>query len=362
SREESLLRNAEEVGRLAAQAHALVSEDDDSAIARLAAARERLERLSAIDPEAAQIRDQIEEARLTAAEAARGIAGYADAETFNPGRLERVAGRLADLDRLKRRYGATLQEVLAYREQAAGELSLLDRAADRLATIDAELEESESAYRRSAASLSDRRRQAAAVLEKGLRRELGDLAMEGTRVAIAVEAADPAERAAHGADRVEFLIAPNKGEPLRPLARIASGGELSRLMLALRNAAEARGDRRVLIFDEIDSGIGGRTAEVVGQRLAALASSQQVLCVTHLPQIAAFADRHFRVMKQEAAGRTQAMVAPLDREGRIDELARMLGGSPPQSARRHAAALVRQVGPGGPGKPSSPARGTRAQR
>jgi DNA repair protein RecN (Recombination protein N) len=341
AREESLLRHAEEIARLASLSFALISDDDDSVMARLGAASDAIGRLSAIDPRAGEVLSAIRESRVAASEAARGLSGYIGREEMDPGRLEQVAARLAELQRLRRKYGASLQDVLDYHERAASELVSLGGAASRLTELEVEIVESRAAYSRMAGELTATRQRAARRLEKAVEKELKALAMEGTRVEIVVSAG--VEPGPHGVDVIEFLIAPNRGEELKPLSRIASGGELSRLMLAVRNAAQAgRTDERTLIFDEVDSGVGGEVASAVGQRLAALGAAQQVLCVTHLPQIASFAQRHFQVSKRTAGGRTKAEVRALDDTGRIDELARMLGGSQTETAKRHAATLLKR--------------------
>ncbi|MGH9867523.1 MAG: DNA repair protein RecN [Candidatus Polarisedimenticolia bacterium] len=339
-REESLLRNGAEVARLAGEAFALLSDDDASAVTRLAGAEERLARLASIDPEAARAAALARDARLAASEAAASLSGYLDAGEFDPVRLEQVAGRLAELDRLKRRYGPSLEEVLAHLEEGRASLAALAEAPEKLKRLEEDLASARASYLQAAEALSARRLTASRQLARAVQKELEAMAMASTRVEIALDRLDPPAWGSHGLDRIEFLIAPNAGEGLRPLSRIASGGELSRLMLAVRNASAAHGDARTLIFDEVDSGVGGRVAETVGERLAALGRRQQVLCVTHLPQIAALADRHFRIGKHTAGGRTRAEVTLLDREGRVEELARMLGGSPSDTARRHAAAMI----------------------
>ena len=341
-REESLLRHAGEVARLAGEAFSLLSDADDAAIARLAAAGERLRKLSTIDPRAGELASLVEEARLSAAEAATDLARYGGIEGLDPARLEHVAARLAQLARLKHRFGPELDDVIQRREQAATQLAALGVASETLQRVKVELEAAAAQYAGLAGDLSHRRLDASGRLARAVRDELAALAMEGARLEIVVRSTASDQPTAHGTDAIEYLIAPNPGEEPRPLARIASGGELSRLMLALRNAAGG-GDRRTLIFDEVDSGIGGRVAEMVGQRLAAISRGQQVLCVTHLPQIAAFADRHFRVTKVAAGARTRAEVRLLDADGRVEELARMLGDTPHETARRHAAAMVKMV-------------------
>jgi len=339
-RQESLLRHASEVRRLAAEAFALLSDDDDAAITRLAGAQQRAEKLIGFDPRAAQTLSGIEQALAAASEAARELTPYLETGELDPGGLDQVASRLASLGRLKRRYGPSLEQVLAHRDNAAAELAALGGTADRLEAIGSELEEARAQYRLGASELSGRRARAGQKLAKGMLKELEALAMEATRVKIAVTTDASADPGPFGQDSVEFLISPNAGEELRPLARIASGGELSRLMLAVRNVTDAMGAGVTLVFDEVDSGIGGRVAESVGRRLAALGKTRQVLCVTHLPQIASFADRHFSVHKSVSGSRTRAHVALLEEAGRVEELARMLGDAPARTARQHAAALI----------------------
>ena len=349
------MRNAGEIGSLAGQVHGLLSDDDDSVATRLGASKALLDRLTAFDPQAGAIAALVEEARVGVAEASRSVSRYLEREGFDPNRLDRVAGRLADLERLKRRYGGTLDEVIASLETARTERAALGSVPERAEALAAEVQRMEAAYMKLARELSERRQRAALELGRTAAKELAALAMEGTRLEILVDPEDPPQPRPSGIDRIGFWIAPNRGEALKPLARVASGGELSRLMLALRNAVEEADDARTLIFDEVDSGIGGSVADAVGQRLSRLARRHQILCVTHLPQIAAFADRHFHVRKRTEGGRTRATVSMLDEDGRVEEIARMLGGMPPETARRHAAAMVGRSG-------SKGSRGLRGSR
>ena len=350
-REEALLRHAEEVRALAEEACVLLNEDDASALGRLGAVRDRLARLAAIDDRCAEALRAVEEARLGLKEALRTIEPYREAGEYEPGRLDQVAARLAAIDRLKRKYGPGVDDVLAYLERVSAEIETLGGAAQRLTGIDGEIGAAARCYADAAGRLSALRREAARSLETALRKELRALAMERCRFAVAFEThEDPQGEAVVGGRRVacrrdgiesvEFLIAPNPGEELRPLARIASGGETARLMLALRSAWEARTDARTLIFDEVDAGIGGAVAESVAQRLKGLSRRQQVLCVTHLPQIAALADRHLRIEKETSGGRTRATAALVKDGERVEELARMIGSPRTPTARRHAAALI----------------------
>jgi DNA repair protein RecN (Recombination protein N) len=350
-REEALLRHAEEILALADEACLLLNEDDASILARLGTVRERLSRLAAIDGRCADALRSVEEARVGLKEALRDIEPYREQGDYEPGRADAVASRLAVLDRLKRKYGPGIEDVIAYLAKAKEESAALGGAAERLAAIVADVDRAAARYAAAAGKLSRRRREASKTLEGAVRKELKPLAMDACRFEVALEIReDPASAIVvdgrhvaagrDGIESIEFLIAPNPGEDLRPLARIASGGELSRLMLALRTASESRTDARALVFDEVDAGIGGAVADAVAQRLKSLSRRQQVLCVTHLPQIAAAADRHLRVEKAASGGRTRVSVEDLGDAARVDELARMLGSSGAPTARKHAAALI----------------------
>jgi len=266
------------------------------------------------------------------------------------------------LDRLKRKYGKTIEEMLAYHQETQQRLSSLEQADERRGELQTQVKKAEADYQKRAQALSAKRREAAHKFEKLVRQELAQLGMEKTRFEINFEAPAPGDGdrdsrgGAKGIDRIEFLISPNPGEEMRALEKIASGGELSRFMLALKtvvgSAKIANGDgasRRAaatFIFDEVDSGIGGRVAESVGQRLKRLARHAQVLCVTHLPQIACFADHHYYVEKFERAGRTVTEVKYLAGEKeRAAELARMLSGSQiTGDVLKHAAAMLKHAG------------------
>jgi DNA repair protein RecN (Recombination protein N) len=293
----------------------------------------------------------------------------------NPHRLEEVEDRLALIERLKRKYGKTIEEMLAFRDQSRHQLANLERADERREELSQELVQASAEYQRAAQALSDQRRAAARKMERSVREELGQLGMEKTRFEIrfrgaasvgggeaggrelqtgSAQTADSREGGPKGMDEIELLISPNLGEDLRPLERIASGGELSRLMLALKTVlgkARLGGTARTarwaptFVFDEVDAGIGGRMAESVGQRLKRLARDAQVLCVTHLPQIACFADHHFYVEKIQRAGRTVTAISYLtNQNGRAQELARMLSGSQiTEAVLKHAATMLKQA-------------------
>ena len=357
--EKRVLANLEKVRTAAANAFTQLYEDEGSACARLGLADRAIEELCRYDAGPEPYREQLAAAKATIDDLALFLRDYLDGLEANPRRLEEVEDRLALIDRLKRKYGHSLQEVLDYGEHARLKLATLERADERRDQIRGDLEAAMVEYQRAARVLSDARRNAAGRIEKLVREELAQLGMEKTRfeVHFAASPSDPGgERGgAKGIDEIELRISPNPGEESRPLEKIASGGELSRLMLSLRTVvgkgrmASAipgrRGERTppAFVFDEVDAGIGGRVAECVGQRLKRLARETQVLCVTHLPQIACFADHHYYVEKSERDGRTIATVTYLEtQKERAAELARMLSGSQITDAvLKHAAAMLK---------------------
>ena len=275
---------------------------------------------------------------------------YRETLEVSPGRLDEIESRLAQIERLKKKYGASVEDVIAFGERCRRELESLGTPEEQERLLEERRERAASAYLERARALSKRRRAAALDLRKRVQAELGELAMEKTRFEVAFTPADPELAAAdsagwteRGLERAEFLLSPNPGEELRPLARIASGGELSRLMLALKSVAGDDAPGLTLVFDEVDAGIGGRVAEVVGRKLKTIAARQQVLCVTHLPQIAAFADQHLAVRKRVERGRTMTLVDGLSEDGRIEEVARMLGGETiTATGREHAREMLKQ--------------------
>jgi len=280
-----------------------------------------------------------------AAEAVRAVARELQAagpQEADPRRLEAIEARLDAIDKVQRKYGATISEVLEYRNRAATELASLESSAERLASLEAGLARVESTCDRLAALLTSARTEAARVLERGVAQTLRALAMSKAcftvRLRPRADGLGPA-----GRDEVEFWLAANPGEPAHPLDRVASGGELSRVMLAVAGVADP--GTPTLVFDEIDSGIGGEAARAVGDRLRRVAHGRQVLVVTHLPQIAAFAENHLHVTKLTERGRTVVEVRRLEGEARVEELARMLGGTRTDVARSHARELLRASAP-----------------
>lgn len=338
--ERGRLAGAEKLAAIAVEASAALTRDSGSAVETLGVAVARLRDAERIDPAITRLLDAVETAYFSVQEAGQEVAAYLDGIEFNPSRLAEVEERLDLLRRLKKKYGDTLEDVIAFRERTAGELGRVEGAEGRAAELTAEITTLRAELDAANSELRELRRSAGESLREAMERELGDLAMDKTRVAIALDACEPTP---NGADRVEFLISPNPGEPLKPLARIASGGELSRLMLALKSVVAKADPVPVLIFDEIDTGVSGRQAAVIARKLRALARVSQVLCVTHLPQIAAAADNHYLISKNESDGRTTTSVANLSEAERVEEVARMLAGAgPTDTARANARDLMRE--------------------
>jgi DNA repair protein RecN (Recombination protein N) len=323
-----VLANADKLQRLCADAYQSLYEGDHAALSTLGLVWRRVGELAAIDerfnPHLAS-RDAIKPALEDLAYFLRSYAADIDA---SPARLQEVEDRLAALERLKKKHGPTLHEVIEKASRLRRELDDLEQGTERTAELDKQLAAAREAYVTRATALSQRRRSAAGVFSKTLERSLADLAMSRTRCAVQfADAASEQEWTERGLEHAEFYISPNPGEDLRPLARIASGGELSRIMLALKTLGSTDAPGKTLIFDEVDAGIGGAVADVVGNRLQTLARTFQVLCITHLPQIAAYGGTHFCISKSVKQGRTLTHVESLTSTARHEELARMIGGS-----------------------------------
>ena len=347
--EKRILANLERVRAAAAGAFSELYEEEGAACSRLAAALRQLDDLRRYDAAIEPYLEPLAGARATLEDAADFLRTYLGKLEANPQRLEEIEDRLALLDRLKRKYGQTLEEILAYGEKTRQELAKIEHADERREAVQHELEKVIGDYRKAAEALSAKRRETARKLTRLVREELAQLGMEKTRLEVHFESLLEGRAGVRGIDEVEFRISPNPGEELRPLEKIASGGEISRFMLALKTVVgmnrpgASRRVARTFIFDEVDSGIGGRVAESVGQRLKRLARDGQVLCVTHLAQIACFADQHYYVEKFERAGRTLTAVTELASEkDRVRELARMLSGSQITDAvLKHASAMLK---------------------
>ena len=339
--ERRVLQNVQRLEEAAATAYAAVYDSPESALTLARTAAKRLEELCRIDSSLEGLREHIQAADLSLQEVSFGLRDYLSRLEANPGRLEEVETRLAAIDRLKRKYGQSIPEVLSFLEDVRRQIASVEHAGERMEQLRASQKKLEEEFGKAAGELTEKRRAAARKLEKRVEAELAQLAMERTvfRVEIA-----PANWSESGADRVDFLVSPNLGEAPRPLEKVASGGEISRLALALKTclAAPRTGAFRTLVFDEVDTGVGGSAAEGIGRRLKKLAAANQVLCVTHLPQIASFADHHYLVEKQESKGRTVAAVEELDAAARTREIGRMLSGQKlTPEALKHAEQLIR---------------------
>ncbi|MGD0222562.1 MAG: DNA repair protein RecN [Terriglobia bacterium] len=353
--ERRVLSNLEKIRAAATSAFNELYEDEGAAISRVAAAARQLDELRRYDSSVAPEIEPLAAARATLEDIAAFLRDYVGNLEANPTRLEEIEDRLALIDRLKRKYGSSVEAVLAYASETRRSLASLEHADERREAVRRDLAKAAAEYRKAAEALSEKRHDAARRLVKAVREELAQLGMEKTRMEVHLEDAPEGQGGATGIDEIEFRISPNVGEDLRVMERIASGGEISRLMLALktvvgqarvsRGARGARHNEVTFIFDEIDAGIGGRVAECVGQRLRRLARDAQVLCVTHLAQIACFADSHFYVEKAARANRTITTIRALAGEKeRAEELARMLSGSQINDAvLKHAATMLRQA-------------------
>jgi DNA repair protein RecN (Recombination protein N) len=352
--ERRVLANAEKLFAAAMSAHELLYESDRSAEAALRAALKNLEELARYDPQFADGVQQVTSARALVDDVSATVRDYASRIQASPERLTEIEDRLEVLNRLKRKYGATLAQVLAHLQDVSGKLAEVENRDQLLLELRTARTHAADAFRRVAAELTAERTAAARKLEKLAEAHINDLAMKA-RFAVQVSAQEEESHwTRQGWDSVDCRIATNAGEPLKPLEQIASGGELSRVMLALKvsveeGAARGQGSQRrkapiprTLVFDEIDIGIGGRAAEAVGQKLKELSRTQQVLCVTHLPQIAAFADQHFLVEKQERQGKTKTSVRLLEDGERTEEVARMLSGAKlTETSLRHAEQMLK---------------------
>ena len=333
--EKRVLANSEKLYAAAMGAFEQLYEGSSSAEVALRAAARQVEELARYDSRFADSALQIESVRATVGDVSAGLRDYAEGIDASPERLAEIEDRLAVLDRLKRKYGQTVAEVIEFGEDVTRKLAEVEDKDEILKALREDLVQATQAYRSAASTLHNDRKTAADRLAKLAESQINSLAMK-VRFEINLQASESESAwTAAGWDTVEYRIATNPGEPLKALHEIASGGEMSRVMLALKVSVEEGAAKpkkksatpRTLVFDEIDIGIGGRAAEAVGQKLKALSRAQQVLCVTHLPQIAAFADQHFLIDKREQDGRTKTQVRLLDDRARMHEVARMLSGA-----------------------------------
>lgn len=347
--ERDLLRNAEKLFGAVASASGALSDGAISgttfagageitpATDLVAQASAELRHVSSIDGELDDLAERLDSLLIEIGEVASQLKGYGAKLDFPPGRLQEVEDRLAQISLLKRKYGSTIAEILDYRDKASAELALCDTSEDRAQQLQAELASVEKELTVLAIAQSKARREYAARFSAEVRQELSDLNMPNAQFEVSF-IREPDENGLlienqrtkvfpTGMDKIEFLVSANKGEPPKPLAKIASGGEISRVMLALKIVLADEDEIPTLIFDEVDVGIGGKTAMSVGQKMAVLARKHQVIAVTHLPQIASYADRHFTVVKSELDSRTITEIEELLDKDRIDEMARLLSGN-----------------------------------
>ena len=347
--EKRVLANAEKIYGAAMNAFDLLYQGDASTSASLRAAQKHIEELAGYEPKFLEALAALETARISVEDVGASLRDYAGGIEASPEHLAEVEDRLAAIDRLKRKYGPTLADVIHQGEEVSRKLSEMENKDEILGHLQNELAEAGEEYLRAAHIISKKRYETARKLEKLVESEINDLAM---RADFQIEVSGTDEEGnwtASGFDQVLYLISTNPGEPLRRLEQIASGGELSRVMLALKASVEAgsakkktSGAQRTMVFDEIDIGIGGRAAEAVGKKLKQLSRSNQVLCVTHLPQIATFADRHHVIEKKQIGGRTRTTVRPLIGEERTEEIARMLSGAKlTDTSRKHAEQMLK---------------------
>jgi DNA repair protein RecN (Recombination protein N) len=345
--ERGRLRHAEKLQAATRHAAERLYEGEGAICDELARLAAELDQAAGIDGSLAPLARTVESARGELSDAARALARYAESVEASPERLAEVEERGFRLQKLLRKHGPATSDLLAYRGALARELASLASASERVAELEAEKSRRAAEAGTAARALSRKRRDAAEKLADAIGRELSQLGMGRARVVVDVQPTasagdalliDGARLTRAGIDRVEFLIAPNRGEEPRPLRRIASGGELSRALLALKRVLADQGPAGTYVFDEVDAGIGGAVAEVIGRSIADIARHRQVVCITHLPQIAALADAHFVVDKTEARGRTNTSVKRLEQAERVEEIARMIGGIKVGDATRRAAA------------------------
>jgi len=322
----SLLRNGEKYLAALAGADCALSGGDEGggAVSALRDAEEALYGVRTLSEDLGNLYERLKAARCEVYDLAESVRDKREEFDFSPGELDDVEARADQLYRLKKKYGATVEDMLAYLDKCRAELDAMETADDTLIRLEGQMKKARAAVDAAGAELTKVRQAAARVLEERIQRELRELDMARVRFAIDFAAKDPSP---DGCDAIRFLMSANAGEDLRPIARIASGGELARIMLALKNVLAEQESVGTLVFDEVDTGVSGRAAQKVAEKLAQVSRHKQVLCVTHLPQLAAMADTHFSVEKGERDGRTYTRVVLLDREARKAELARITGGA-----------------------------------
>ncbi len=353
-REREMLRNAETLRQIVKESYGVTYENERSILSFLKQVQKNVDKLSEIDKSFQKFRSGLEEAIFSTEELSLFLRDYVNILDVEPGRLSFVEDRLAALEKLKKRYGQTLKDVLVFKEEAVRRREALTRASEDLKVIEKKVAEAYAEYRAIAQKLTKKRRRDAELFSSSLLNQLKELAMEKSRFQVKFDQEALPENpdwskdlsfSPDGVDKVEFLISVNLGEELRPLAKVASGGELSRIMLAISALMKTQKDSKTLIFDEVDAGIGGKVASIVGKNLKAISQQQQVICVTHLPQIASYADHHVRVTKKMDQRRTVVQVSVLNEAEKVKEIARMLAGEKiSKTSLRHAEEMVKSNG------------------
>ncbi len=332
SNEQNVLANSEKLAGLVALVDETLYAADESVLTNLKKAINGLKEIAEIDNRLSGAAQLCESGRAQVEEAAREISSYRESVEFDPKRLEQLGDRLDVIQKLKKKYGGTIDEILGFGVKAAADLDRMERSTEEIERLKSEIQAVKFGLTDKAGELTRKRGAAAKDLEKKIEAELGHLGMKKTTFSVQItqepggDTLDGRKLGPRGGDRVEFLISPNPGEEPKPLAKIASGGELSRIMLALKTLLVEGDEIPTLVFDEVDAGIGGAVAEEVGKKLKRIAAKHQVFCITHLPQIASMAASHYGVSKEVRKDRTSTAVRLLDAQERVDEIARMLGG------------------------------------
>jgi len=332
SNEQKLLTNSEKIAGLSHAADEALYSSENSVLTGLKKAMTNLRDIAAIDNRLAPVLELCEAGRAQIEEASREVSAYADRVEFDPDRLEQIGDRLDLVQKLKKKYGSTIDEIIQFGKSASAKLERIERSTDEIERLRKEIHSIKSGLTAKAQELTKKRGAASLVLEKKIEAELSHLGMKKTTFTVKItqepgqDTLDGRKLGPRGADHVEFLISPNPGEEPKPLVKIASGGELSRIMLALKTILVEGDSIPTLVFDEVDAGIGGAVAEEVGKKLKSVATKRQVFCITHLPQIASMATSHYGVSKSVKKDRTNTEVRLLDKKDRVDEIARMLGG------------------------------------
>ena len=340
--EKRILAHAKKLTDFVNAAEEVLYSIEGSAIEKVESVLRHAKVMATIDASLAPIFKNLDGALIQLEEVALALRDYSKRIEVNPGRLEEIENRLEEIDRLKRKYGPTEADILRFKEGVDETLRSFTSDEERLSQLEGEISPLREEVNERAQKLSRERKRVASELKRSVEKELATLGMKKTTFEVCIDDQALSDK---GKDRIEFLISPNIGEDVKPLAKIASGGELSRIMLAMKRILAIIGGRQVLIFDEVDAGIGGAIAEVVGRKLKELSKHHQVICVTHLPQIACFADRHHSVKKEVKSGRTVTAVDSLEKDARVEEIARMLGGvKVTEKTRAHAKEMMENAG------------------